>query len=85
MGDADIQVNRLYRFDGDGKLKGFADVSVGGAFIVKGFRIVQGKNGIFIGMPQQQGKDGRWYNVAYPVTKEMRQQISEIVLEAYSR
>lgn len=81
--DVKIEVNRLYKLDGDGKLKAFVDVSFNGV-VVKGLRVVEGKKGLFVGMPQQQGKDGQWYNAAYPLTKELKQEINEIVLEAYN-
>jgi stage V sporulation protein G len=80
----EIRVERLYRFDGDGRLKAFADVSFGGSFVIKGLRVVQGDKGLFVGMPCEQGKDGKWYNVAYPITKEMRQELTEAVLTAYN-
>lgn len=78
----ELKVVRLYRFNGDSKLKAFVDVAIGD-FIVKGLRILQGKKGLFLGMPQEKAKDGNWYNAFYPVTKEARQNITEIVLAAY--
>lgn len=79
---SDIKVVRLYRFDGDSKIKAFVDVSVGD-FVVKGLRILEGKKGLFMGLPQEKAKDGKWYNLFYPVTKEARQILSDTVLAAY--
>ena len=31
----------------------------------------------------EQNKDGRWYDVVRPMTKELREQISEVVIKAY--
>lgn len=78
-----VEVLRLHRLSGDTNLKAFADVSFAGVFIIKGLRVVEGKNGRFVGMPQEKGKDGRWYDTAYPITKEFRDLLNEIVLEAY--
>lgn len=77
-----IQVSRIYRFDGDSKLKAFVDVTLAG-FLIKGLRIVEGKNGLFLGMPQQQGKDGKWYNCVQPATKEAHRELTDFVLAAY--
>ncbi len=44
---------------------------------------MQGQEGLFVGMPSQPGKDGKWYKVALPATKEKGQEISEIILSAY--
>lgn len=81
-GCPDLKVVRIYRLDGDSKLKAFADISIGD-FIVKGLRVVEGKNGLFLGMPQERSKDGKWYCAFYPATKEAKQTLSEAVLEAY--
>ena len=78
----DLQVVRLYRLEGESKVKAFADVAIG-EFIVKGLRVVQGQKGLFLSMPQEKSKDGKFYNTFLPVTKEARQNLSEIVLAAY--
>jgi len=82
MEDNAIQVSRIYRIDGDSKLKAFVDVSFGGV-VVKGLRIVDGSNGLFVSMPRHQGKDGKWYSTVYPTTKEIQKQLSDLVLAAY--
>jgi len=82
MGDNAIQVSRIYKVDGDSKLKAFVDLSLSGV-IVKGLRIISGSKGLFVGMPQHQGKDGKWYNTVYPETKEIQQKLSDLILTAY--
>lgn len=77
-----LKVVRLYRFDGDSKIKAFVDVSIGD-YIVKGLRIMQGQKGLFLAMPQEKSKDGKWYNAFFPVTKEARQSLCDVVLAAY--
>ena len=77
-----IQVSRIHRFDGESKLKAFVDITIGD-FIIKGLRIVQGQKGLFLAMPQEKAKDGKWYNTFYPRTKETRQNLTEVVLTAY--
>ncbi len=82
MKDSAIEVSRIHKVSGDTKLKAFVDISLGGV-VVKGLRIVQGVNGLFLAMPRHQGKDGRWYNTVYPSTKEIYEQISRQALTAY--
>lgn len=76
-----IQVSRIYKFEGDSKLKAFADISLAGV-VIKGLRVVEGKNGLFLSMPSHQGKDGRWYNTVQ-ASKEIHQELTELVLAAY--
>lgn len=80
-----VEVLRLRRLSGESNLKAFADVTFGGVFIVKGLRIVEGRNGLFVAMPSIKGKDGKWYDRAYPLTKEFRDMLNELVLEAYEK
>jgi stage V sporulation protein G len=82
MEENTIQVSRIYRMDGDSKLKAFVDISLAG-IIVKGLRIVDGSKGLFVSMPRHQGKDGKWYSTVYPTTKELLKQLSDLVLTAY--
>ena len=80
-----LEVVRMRRFDDEAsKVKAFVDVAIG-EFIVKGLRILQGQKGLFLAMPREQGKDGRWYNCFYPKTTEAHQALSEIVLSAYQQ
>ena len=79
---ADLEVVRLHCLEGGTKLKAFADIAIGD-FIIKGFRIVQGQKGLFLGLPQEKGKDGKWYDVLLPKTKQARQDLVDLVLSAY--
>jgi stage V sporulation protein G len=82
--EQDLQVVRLYRFEGDSKIKAFADISIG-HFIIKGLRVVEGKKGLFLSMPQEKAKDGKWYNTFFPATKEAREVLNDLVLNAYQQ
>ena len=79
----EIKVERIHRLDTESSLRGFADISVSGCFIVKGLRIVSGKNGLFVGMPQQLGKDGKWYNIVSLVDEVVKEKLSDLVLSAF--
>ncbi|MGE5197422.1 MAG: septation protein SpoVG family protein [Deltaproteobacteria bacterium] len=77
------EVSRIYKLEGDSKLKAFVDISLGG-LVVKGLRVVEGTNGLFVGMPRHQGKDGHWYNTVDPASKEILQALTELILSAYN-
>ena len=83
MEGLDIEVKRLYKFDGDSRLKAFVDVVVAELFLIKGLRIVDGKKGMFVGMPRQQGRDGQWYQTVLPLNEEIKNRLDEIVIKAY--
>lgn len=68
----------------NGKLKGFASITLNGAFVVHGFRLVEGTNGLFVGMPSNKVGE-EFKDTAYPLSKEFKEQLSEKVLEAYNK
>ena len=47
-----------------GKLRAFFDLEVNG-FTIKGFKIVEGSNGLFVSMPSQQDKDGNYNDTVW--------------------
>ena len=63
--------------------KAFADVTLDDCFVIKGVRIRDGKNGLFVAMPSKLvGSD--YKEDCYPCTKEFRQKLSDAVLAAYN-
>lgn len=80
-----LSVKRLLHFKGEGSLKAYCDLAIAEAFLIKGLRVVEGKNGLFVSMPRQQGKDGKWYDSVTALTKEAKAEVGRVVLEAYAR
>lgn len=78
-----IEVARVYRVDNISSVRAFADVVIG-QVLVKGVRVVKGKNGLFAGMPKSQGKDGKWYDTVRILDEELKQELQERILEAYN-
>lgn len=78
-----LSVKRINRITGEGTAKAFCDVAIDDSFLIKGIKVVEGKKGMFVSMPREQGKDGNWYDTVVPLTKEVRRQIAEAVLNAY--
>ena len=66
-------------------LRAFASIDLGGVFAVTNLRVLEGKNGTFVSMPQAKGKDDKYYDICFPTTKAMRQAITDAVLEEYSK
>jgi stage V sporulation protein G len=80
----DIKVNRIHKLDPQIRnIKAFADIEVGGAILVKGLQVLDGKNGLFVSMPRQKGKDNKWYETVRAMTPEVKDRVVSAVLEAY--
>jgi len=53
---------------------------------VDGVRVVNSaEKGLFVTMPQSQDKSGEYHDIAFPVMKGLRGQVTEIVLESYEK
>jgi stage V sporulation protein G len=81
--DLRFEVVRLHKLDGEGPTKAFCDISVLGGLVINGLRVVAGKEGLFVSMPREVGKDGKWYNTVTAVKRELKDEIDKVVLEAY--
>ncbi|MBN1406056.1 MAG: SpoVG family protein [Candidatus Omnitrophica bacterium] len=81
--EIEIKVERIHKLNGESALKGFADISVANSFLIKGLRIISGKKGLFVGMPSEQGKDGKWYNTVDLTNEGLKEKLSDTVLSAY--
>lgn len=76
---------RVTKSEGQGTLKAFASVTFDGVFAVHGIRVVEGKNGLFVSMPNRQVKEGEYKDVAHPVTKEFKQELTDAVLAEFNK
>lgn len=79
----ELTVQRLVKFDGEGSLKAYLDLVIGNHFLIKGLRVVEGKNGLFVSMPRQQGKAGKWFNSVEILAKDTKSEVERIVLSAF--
>ena len=65
-------------------IKGTASVNINGAFAIRGVKIIEGSNGLFVSMPSY--KAGNEYkDICFPITQECRKQLHEAVIGAYER
>ena len=80
---AGCAITRFVKSDGEGPLRAFCDVAVGNLVLIRGIRVVKGRNGHFISMPRQLSKTGKWYDSVVPLTREVKIKIQQAVLDAF--
>lgn len=82
----DIKVRRIHKLTSNHGLKAFADIIVNEAILIKGIRVLEGSNGIFVSMPREQSaKDKKWYETVKCLTRETQELVSQEVLKAYAQ
>ena len=62
----------------------FASVTINDMIAINGIRVVNGTNGLFAAMPQAKDNNGEFRDIAFPVTKELRQQLNKAILDEYA-
>ena len=71
-----------------GKLTAFFDVVTDEGFILKGFKLVNGINGMFVGFPSQKGNDDEYYDTIWlteEVRESIREKLNKIAVEEYNK
>ena len=70
-----------------GKVKAFFDVENSG-FEMKGFRIIEGINGLFVSMPSRKGTDDegndKWFDTIWIESRDIREKLSTLAIEEYN-
>ena len=67
----------------DPSLKAIATLTFDACFVVKGIKVVLGKQGLFVAMPSRKLPDGTYQDVAYPRTRDMSDRVRSLILERY--
>ncbi|MEG8945793.1 septation protein SpoVG family protein [Rosettibacter firmus] len=79
-----MKITRMSKLNSEGKTLAFLDIETDDGIIIKGFRLVNGTNGIFLALPDAKGKDGKFYETVI-LPKEMKKQLEKIAIEEYKK
>ena len=65
------------------KIRAFFDLETEEGFTLKGFKVVEGISGMFVGFPNQKNKDGE-YNDTIFADKILKQKVNQLAFEHYN-
>ena len=71
-------------YSGMGHMKGLASIVLNDQLKIRGLRIMEGENGLFVGYPNDpfyKGEDLR--SICLPMTRQLREHIENCILEKY--
>lgn len=67
-----------------GRVKAIANIVLNDQIQVRGLRVMDGENGLFVGYPVDPFYKGEGFrNIVFPITAELRHHIEKSVLEKY--
>ncbi len=81
-----MKILNMKQFSGSNNLKAFFDLETSEGIVIKGFKISDGKNGLFVAAPSEQDKNDKskyWDKVLVP--KELKEELTSLALEEYSK
>ncbi len=73
------------RLKDETKLKGIASITIDECFVVHDIKVIEGRDGLFIQMPNKKTSDGQHKDIAHPINTETREYIKNVVLDAYNK
>ena len=79
------KIDRLVK---GGSTKAIASVTLDSWYVVKGLRVVDGKKGLFVSMPQESYMDKgekKYSNIFFPITNAAKMELQDAVLKAYDQ
>ena len=66
-----------------GRLRGYVTITIDNCFVISDLKIIRGKKGYFVEMPQRKRSDGRYLDIVSPIKGETRKMLEERVLASY--
>tara|TARA_R110002051_G_scaffold126174_1_gene199742 strand:- start:848 stop:1165 length:318 start_codon:yes stop_codon:yes gene_type:complete len=64
------------------KIRAFFDIITEDGFTLKGFKLVEGISGLFVGFPSQKGKDEEYHDTVW-ADKELKAEINKLAIAEY--
>ena len=77
-----MKISRMNRGNW-GKVRAFFDIATSDGFTIKGFKIIEGINGLFVSMPSQKGKDDEYFDTVW-LERELRDSLNQFALDEYN-
>jgi stage V sporulation protein G len=67
------------------KLKAFVNITFDDVFVVRGLKVIEGGQGLFVCMPSRKLPDGTYKDIAHPIDNEFRSEIEQRILSVYGK
>ncbi len=75
---------RIRQMSHDEKMKAVVSVTFDNCFVVHDIKVIEGMDKLFIAMPSRKTPEGEYKDIAHPINIEMRELLSERILEKYN-
>lgn len=80
---------KIDRMVNAGNIKAIASVTLDGQFVVKNLKVMDGRKGLFVSMPQEsftgRGGEKKYSNLFFALTNAAKMDLQDTVLQAYQQ
>jgi len=81
----EVNVHPVKNKVADSPLEAFVRVVLNDQFVITSIKVINGKFGRFISFPREYNKkEGKGYNLCYPITKTLQEYMSRRILDEYN-
>lgn len=77
-----MKIERMNKGDW-GKIKAFFDLQTEEGLNLKGFKLVEGVNGLFVGFPSQKGNDDEYHDTVW-ADRDVKDQVNQLAIKTYN-
>ena len=67
----------------ESSLRAFADIVLSEKVLIKNVRVFEAEKGLFAVLPQQQSKEGKWFEIVSFLDKKLKEELQKEVIKAY--
>lgn len=68
-----------------GKIRAMVEVQTSEGFIIRGFKVVEGDNGLFVAMPSEKTRTGKYIDLVRIDDRSLKEMLETLVLDAYQK
>lgn len=68
-----------------GKIRASLDIRTTEGFIIRGFKVVEGEKGLFVGMPSERTRTGKYLDLVRIEDPTLKEMLESLILDEYHR
>ena len=67
----------------EGNIRAYASINLNDCFAIRNVKVMDSTKGLFVAMPSYKAVSGEYKDICFPVTKDFREQLNNVVIDAY--
>lgn len=75
---------KVFKISKEGNMKATASITLDDWLVVKGFKVLNGKNGLFISFPNKKDLKGEYKDEVFSLNKEKRDMLQSLIMAEYN-